>query len=248
MNNGLNIELIKYILVEKMPLLSPQSFTLTALELLQHLHGFVLSKNCIDVSTVKNVIKLLWSVAFNNPNNDVSMNAIRHLNQYYINLLDCTNKFDKEEEFIQQCISHLKDASLLLPIDCDKSLVIIERAVILLKTHLEVFYGRYSFFFRKLKLTSDVDLNMHRIRDKTEPIIKFWVISPYNSDKKSFEFTTMDHIGDLRAEVQLWWQGILNKNNSSDNQLETLICLVLHGKLLCLLYAFWFLKLMLVFL
>ena len=181
------------------------------------------------MSTIKDVIKLLWSVAFKNPNNDVSMNAIRHLNQYYINLLNCTNKFDKEEEFIQLCMLNLKDASLLLPIDCDKSLVIIERAVILLKTHLEVFYGRYSFFFRKLKLTSDVELNMHRIRDKIEPLIRFYVISPYNSDKKMFEFSSMDHIGDLRAEVQVWWQSLLNQNNVNND--NSLICLVLQGML-----------------
>lgn len=214
-----------------MPLLQPESFSLTSLELLQHLHGFVLSKNCVDMSTVQDVIKLLWSVAFKNPNNDVSMNAIRHLNQYYINLLNCTNKFDKEEEFINECVLHLKEASLLLPIDCDKSLVIIERAVILLKTHLEVFYGRYSFFFRKLKLTSEIDLNMHRIRDKIEPLIRFNVFSTYNSDKKTFEFSSMDHIGDLRAEVQFWWQSILSRSNNEINQHETLICLVFHGML-----------------
>lgn len=229
LNNGLNPEIIKYVLLQKMPLLQPESFSLTSLELLQHLNGFVFTKNCIDLSIVTEVNQLLWNVAFKNPHNEVSMNAIRYLNQYYINLLNLSNKFDKEEEFIQLCMKHLKEASLLLPIDCDKSLVIIERAVILLKTHLEVFYGRYSYFFRKLKLTLDVDLTMHRIRDKSEPLVRFWVISPYNSDKKQFEFSAMDYLGDLRAEVQYWWQSILNKNAITNNSLETLICLVLHG-------------------
>lgn len=229
-NNGLNVDIIKYILVEKMPLLQPESFSLTSLELLQHLHGFVFSKNCIDVSTVKDVMNLVWAVAFKNPNNDVSMGAIRHLNQHYINLLNSTNKFDKEEEFIQKCMSNLKDASLLLPIDCDKSLVIIERAVIMLKTHLEVFYSRYSFYFRKLKLISDVDRSSHRIKEKLEATFNFWVVSPYNSDKKLLEMSSSEYVGELRAEVQVWWQSVLESNNHDKETPvpEALICLVYH--------------------
>lgn len=231
-HSGLNLDLIKHILFEKMPQLSPESFSLISLELLQHLHGFILSKNCENLKTFNIVIKLLWDIAFKNPNNEVSMNASRHLNHYYINLLNCTNQFDKEEEFIQLCISYLKDASIILPINCDKSLVLIERAVVLLKTHLETFYGRYSYFFRKLRITSDVDLYMHKIRDKSEGLIRIFVNSPYN-DKTSFEFLLTDFIGDLRAEVQFWWQSFLSKNNINDssNSLDSLICLVLLGKI-----------------
>lgn len=159
------------------------------------------------------------------------MSASRHLNHYYINLLNCTNQFDKEEEFVQLCMSYLKDASIILPINCDKSLVLIDRAVVLLKTHLETFHGRYSYFFRKLKLTSDMDLFMHKIRDKTENVIRIMVNSPFN-DKTSFEFSLTDYIGDLRAEVQFWWQTMSTKNNLCNDpiSLDSLICLVLLGK------------------
>ncbi|KAJ6218179.1 hypothetical protein RDWZM_009336 [Blomia tropicalis] len=226
--NILSTELIAYILVEKMPLLPSEAFSLTSLDLLHNLHGLVLSKSCQDkCQSVKYLVHILWSVAFQNPNSDVSSTAIRNLNSYYISLLSCSNNFDTEEEFISLCIKHLKNASILLPIDCDRSLVIIDRAVILLKNHLEVFQARYSYFFRKLKLTSDLDLTIHRLREKSDTIMRFWVVSPYNSDKKLFEFSPTEHIGDLRAEVQFWWNSIFNK--TINNSLETLICLVYHS-------------------
>lgn len=227
-SNGINLDIIKYILVEKMPLLRPESYSLTSLDLLQHLHGFFFSKNCIDASTVKDVINLVWAVAFKNPDTEVSMAAIRHLNQHYISLLNSTNKFDKEEEFIQKCMLNLKDASVLLPINCDKSLVLIERAVIMLKTHLEVFYNRYSYYFRKLKLASDVDLYCHRARERLDNTLNFYIISPYSSDKKLIEMSSTDCVGELRAEVQTWWQSILESSSFDKDATvpEALICLV----------------------
>nr|XP_027200113.1 ubiquitin carboxyl-terminal hydrolase 34-like [Dermatophagoides pteronyssinus] len=226
LNNGLNIDIIKHILFEKMPFLKPESFSLISLDLLQNLHGFILSKNCENPKTFSIVVKLLWDIAFKNPNQNVSMNASRHLNNYYINLLSCTNRFDKEEEFIRSCIGYLKDASILLPISCQRSLLIIERAVILLKTYLEIFYARYSYFFRTLKLSSKFDLSMHRIPDKSESMINIMVCSPFN-DRNTFEFSLFDYIGDLRAEVQHWWR-MLRKSIEPVAMDDQLICLVLN--------------------
>lgn len=202
-----------------MPQLKPELFSLISLDLLQNLHSFTINKNCENSKTLNIVVKLLWDIAFKNPNPDVSMNASRHLNNYYLNLLNCTNKFEKEEEFIRSCIGYLKDASILLPISCNRSLSIIERAVVLLKSYIEVFCGRYSYFFRTLKLTSNHYLYMHRTREKNEPVIRILATSPFN-DKNTFDLFVLDYIGDLRAEIQHWWHSLQKENG------DNLICLV----------------------
>lgn len=70
------------------------------------------------------------------------MTAIQYLNGYYI-----SRQLEKEEEFVQRCMSHLKEATEELthctPGD-EAPLLRIQRALLLLKTHLETFRRRYA--------------------------------------------------------------------------------------------------------
>lgn len=221
----MRIELVKHLLLEKIPQLQPEVFTPISLEFFQQAHTLLLNK---DHEPMPIVSRKFWSIAFKNPINDVSMSAIKHLNNYYINLINNTNSFEREEEFIQQCVAHLKDASIYLPIDCDKSLAIIERAVIFIKTHLESFHGRFSYLYRELKLSSDIDLSMHKQRDKNDTF-RVWVVAPTTNTKMFIDFTSADYIGDLRAEVQHWANTLLVKSNLG-NTAPTKIILNIQGE------------------
>lgn len=51
---------------------------------------------------------------------------------------------EKEQEFISKCMESLMMASANLEKDAHSSLTIIERGLLLLKTHLEAFRRRYT--------------------------------------------------------------------------------------------------------
>lgn len=65
------------------------------------------------------------------------MSAIQYINQYYM-----SRNLEHEEEFISQCMSYLASASLELATSEEPSLLCIQRALVLLKTHLETFKRR----------------------------------------------------------------------------------------------------------
>jgi len=66
------------------------------------------------------------------------MTAIQYLNGYYI-----SRQLEKEEEFVQRCMSHVREAAEELTHSSTQSdeapLLRIQRALLLLKTHLEIF-------------------------------------------------------------------------------------------------------------
>jgi len=74
------------------------------------------------------------------------MAAIQYLNGYYI-----SRQLEKEDEFIQRSMSHIAEATEELthstPSD-EAPLLRIQRALLLLKTHLEAFRRRYNIFVR----------------------------------------------------------------------------------------------------
>lgn len=69
---------------------------------------------------------------------DVSMTAIQYLNSYYVG-----RQLDHESEFVSQCMAHLAAATADLAESEESSLLCIQRALLLLKTHLETFRKRY---------------------------------------------------------------------------------------------------------
>lgn len=79
---------------------------------------------------------------------DVSMAAIQYLNNYYM----VSRQLSREEEFINNCMSHLSEATSDLRSNEESSLQCIQRALLLLMTHLGTFRKRfghqYIFFFQ----------------------------------------------------------------------------------------------------
>lgn len=60
---------------------------------------------------------------------------------------------EKEQEFISKCMESLMMASANLEKDAHSSLTIIERGLLLLKTHLEAFRRRYTLRLCHCKTT-----------------------------------------------------------------------------------------------
>ncbi len=211
--HGLGIDMLHHILIEKLPQLSPESFSMMALELLQTLSGCLLSQqsNKTHDSIDSVAIKQLWDIALRCSNTDVSMTAIRHLNSYYINLQPHSSRLEKEVEFIKQCMDYLETASKHLSENEEKNLTIIQRAVVLLKTHLEGFRSRYAYNFRRWQLNGDTELLSHRTRERTGCVLRISCQPASLPDRITFEMQSTDYVGELRAEIQHWWESLIKK-------------------------------------
>ena len=188
--HGLGGDMLHHILIHKIPLLAPESFSMMALDLLQTLtQCLITSQQANRIKDVDQVaIKQLWNIALRANNVDVSMNAIKHLNSYYIHLQPHSSKLDKEEEFIKQCMDHLERASKDLAQNEDQSFTIIQRALVLLKTHLEVFRCRFAYYFRRWQLEGDISFLSHRNRERTGNLVRISCQLAALTDKVSENF------------------------------------------------------------
>ncbi|CAG2161635.1 unnamed protein product [Oppiella nova] len=212
-NHGLGIDMLHHILIEKLPQLPPEQFSMMALELLQTLSGCLLTQlnNKTNESLDSTATKQLWDIALRCCNTDVSMTAIRHLNHYYINLQPHSTRLAKEEEFIKQCMDYMETASKHLTENEEKSLTIIQRAVVLVKTHLEGFRSRYAYNFRRWQLNGDTELVSHKGKERTGCLLRISCQPASLPDRTIFEMQSTDYVGELRAEVQHWWESLIQK-------------------------------------
>lgn len=258
--------MLEYILEEKMPTLTPDSYTMIALELLQTLsnnifikkqHEILINRKLIVDQSINNqnnqqklqqqssisqidcreldnatdndqwktasiAIKQLWNIALKAINTDVSMAAIRYLNNYYVHL-QSAKTLDKEEEFINQCMDYLTFSSKNLKNDEEKHLTVIQRALVLLKTHLETFRCRYSFHFRLMQLKGDQSITSHRMKTSINERLhqqSIKIICQFSAlnEKVTFDMYYNDYVGELRAEITNWWTSFLNKTELITNK------------------------------
>jgi len=112
------------------------------------MHSLTLFQQLINLARISGLqedaaeasMDYLWKIALYANNTDVSMTAIQYLNNYYIG-----RQLDKEEEFVERCMSHLADATKEVNhanLSDEAPLLRIQRALLLLKTHLEIFRKR----------------------------------------------------------------------------------------------------------
>ena len=212
--HALNHEHFRHILVEKLPEVKSENYSMLALEIVHHLCLFFLNTpNGEDMVPI--AIKLLWDIALTAANTDVSMTAIRYLNSYYIHSqADEEGGLTKEKDFIEQCMKFLRDSASLLKTDEEKHSTIIQRAMTLLKTHLEVFRTRYAFHLRKMQLEGDSSVVSHRTKvGERIPQNTLRIICQPASlgERTSFEMQYTDCLGELRAEVTHWWEMLQKK-------------------------------------
>lgn len=107
-------------------------------------------------------------------------------------------------------MGHLAKATEELSCLTDESpLLRIQRALLLLKSHLELFRRRYAYHLRKWALDGEgVGSHAQLVGDKGAATIRIVLQPAGNHEKATLELLTTDYVADLRAEVAKWWETI----------------------------------------
>ncbi|XP_076312719.1 ubiquitinyl hydrolase 1 puf isoform X2 [Tachypleus tridentatus] len=219
--HALSLELFKHILLEKMPQLPPESTTMTSLNLLYQLSNVARLSTASYNSSVSEAdvcgIEQLWGIALRALNTDVSMAAIQYLNNYYINVHHGT--LEREEEFIQTCMDSLSKAIQSLCEAEEKSLMIIQRALVLLKTHVEVFHQRYAYHLRRWQLMGQgVVSHRSSLGERRASPLRIICQPAGMTEKTTLEMQFTDYLAKLRAEVTYWWEKMRTKNKTNQSK------------------------------
>ncbi|XP_022096710.1 ubiquitin carboxyl-terminal hydrolase 34-like [Acanthaster planci] len=201
--HALGLETFKHIFFNKMPQLEPESISMTGLNLFQQLCSLarLASSSSYDSPPVEMPgIDHLWKIALRAKNTDVSLSAIKYINSYYINAGN--GSLEKEEEFIKRCMESLSQASAKLDVAQDSSLLILQRGLTLLKTHLEAFRKRYAYHLRQWQLQGrGITSHKRHPLEGHSQTLRIVCQLANRTEKFTVELCSSDLVADLRAEV-----------------------------------------------
>lgn len=202
--HALDASALQYIFTEKLPSLPPEKFSMTGLHLLQQLYKMFKHSDIKPRESSKLYgIDQLWNIAVQARSTEVSWAAISYLNSLYINANGGGLKF--EDEFIGRCMTIIATASKHLSME--QNLQIMERGLLLLKSHIESFKRRFAFHLRLWWLEGrGITCHQQIAQRPTEKHYPIRVIcQPAGlTDKGTFEMNSSDLVADLRAEVTFW--------------------------------------------
>jgi hypothetical protein len=109
----------------------------------------------------KSAIDYIGKLAFKSSNPDVSLAAIQFLNSHFTQS-DTISNAEQENQFIDSCMNYLNEARVTLENDdqinaenFEIAFEIVQRGILLLKNHLDIFQRRHSFQLRVMQLKSD---------------------------------------------------------------------------------------------
>ncbi|KAL0270091.1 UNVERIFIED_CONTAM: hypothetical protein PYX00_007611 [Menopon gallinae] len=229
--HALGIDALKYLYMKKLPSLPPETMSMVGLTLFQQLHNLARYAFAqTDPAAVRDVdlvgMDYLWKVALRANNTDISMSAIQYINQYYM-----SRHLENEEEFICQCMSYLASASRELNTSEESSLLCIQRALVLLKTHLETFKRRYAYHLRRWMLEGKSVGSHVQIMSGDRGYVPIRVvIQPAGlTEKTTLELLSSDYVAELRAEVAKWWENIQQKRSKEGKDTPVLGALLTDG-------------------
>lgn len=113
----------------------------------------------------------------------------------------------------------------------DKALMCIQRALMLLNTHLDTFRRRYAYHLRRWALEGKEFGTHSALRnDGIGPSIRI-VLQPGGlPDKSVLHLHTTDFVADLKAEIAKWWE-ILQGGAKSSGTVAPVLGLYLEGPL-----------------
>jgi len=211
--HGVDDELLDYILKSKLPSLAPESFRLRGLKLLEQLLWIRQDYECCH-ELEHPATRLLWDIALKACDDEVSMAAIRILNHFYIYTNHQKPIACKQgTNFMRYCMEHLRNSFQALKSATDKndvsqSLDVMQKVILLIRTHLEVFKAHWSYFLRVLQLNNEADLTSHRMNAydiKLSMTIRLVCQAASSVPKTTIEMQVSDIMGELRAEIVKWW-------------------------------------------
>lgn len=236
--HAVNDELLDYVLKHKLPTLEPEHFRLRGLKLLEQLLWIRQDFECCH-GLEHPATRLLWDIGLKAVDDEVSMAAIRILNHFYIytNHRKST-KCDKGINFMNHCMDQLHSSLTNLTNQDDYNeinhqLDVMQKIIILIRTHLEVFRAHWSFYLRMLQLNNEADLVSHRLNAydvKITMTIRLVCQAASTLEKTTIEMQAGDFVGELRAEIAKWfyntvdrafWSGELEPTSSPESSSQS---------------------------
>ncbi|XP_041108949.1 ubiquitin carboxyl-terminal hydrolase 34 isoform X4 [Polyodon spathula] len=219
--HAMGMETYKHLFLEKMPQLKPEIISMTGLNLFQHLCNLArLATSAYDSGSNCELCGMdqLWGIALRAQSADVSRAAIQYINSYYIN---GKTGLEKEQEFISKCMESLMMASGNLEKDPHSSLTIIERGLLMLKTHLEAFRRRFAYHLRQWQIEGKgISSHLKALSDKQSLPLRIVCQPAGLPDKMTIEMYPSDQVADLRAEVTHWYENLQKEQMNQQAQLQ----------------------------
>ncbi|KAG5873618.1 hypothetical protein JTB14_023780 [Gonioctena quinquepunctata] len=220
--HALKIDALRRLYTHHLPSLEPEKFSMICLSLFQQLcslNNLLTADLEGGTGESQNVgMDHMWKIALRACNTEVSMAAIQYINSYYMG-----HNLQFEGQFVWQCMTHLKAASEDLASSTtgleEASLLCIQRALLLMKTHIETFRRRYAFHLRKWALEGKgIESHSAAINDRPSTPIRLIVQSGSSSERCFLDMLSTDYIADLRAEIVKWCEGLQQiKNETNEN-------------------------------
>ncbi|XP_029817497.1 ubiquitin carboxyl-terminal hydrolase 34, partial [Manacus vitellinus] len=219
--HAMGMETYKHLFLEKMPQLKPETISMTGLNLFQHLCNLArLATSAYDGGSNSELCGMdqFWGIALRAQSGDVSRAAIQYINSYYIN---GKTGLEKEQEFISKCMESLMIASSNLEQDPHSSLTIIERGLLMLKTHLEAFRRRFAYHLRQWQIEgTGISSHLKALSDKQSLPLRIVCQPAGLPDKMTIEMYPSDQVADLRAEVTHWYENLQKEQINQQAQLQ----------------------------
>lgn len=221
--HGVSDDLLDYVLKNKLPSLAPEHFRLRGLKLLEQLLWIRQDYECCH-GLEHPATRLLWEIALKAVDDEVSMAAIRILNHFYIYTNhQKSTKCDKGVNFMNHCMSQLQSSLIDLTnatelSDLNQLLDVMQKVILLIRTHLEVFKAHWSYYLRILQLNNEADLISHRFSAYENFTVKLTMTvrlvcqAASSIDKITIEVQAGDFIGELRAEIVKWWYSQVDRS------------------------------------
>lgn len=127
---------------------------------------------------------------------------------------------------MSRCMSHLAEATRELVSSAstndESPLLRIQRALLLLKSHLEMFRRRYAYHLRKWAIEGcGVGCHAQLVGDKGALPLRVVIQPASYHEKVTLELTTSDYVADLRAEVAKWWERVAGGGGSDKTSTST---------------------------
>uniref|UniRef100_A0A182R156 ubiquitinyl hydrolase 1 n=1 Tax=Anopheles farauti TaxID=69004 RepID=A0A182R156_9DIPT len=218
--HALGLNAIQHLYMKRLSELKPEGISMVALGLFQQL--FTLGREELfgqsmeggeqqqrDRETDTVGMEHLWKIALRATNTDVSLSAIQYINTYYME-----KQLKYEHQFVAQCMNHLSQAVEELNQHSDNNgpateyaLLCVQRALMLLNTHLDTFRRRYAYHLRRWALEGQEIGTHSALRSEGPgPPIRI-VVQPAGVPDKSFlNMHASDLVADLKAEIAKWWE------------------------------------------
>ncbi|CAB3248888.1 unnamed protein product [Arctia plantaginis] len=237
--HALGLDALRFLYVEKMPTLDPETISIMGLSLYQQLCN--LARMALGTGDFRDTahphtraMDHLWKIALRANSTDVSMAAIQYLNSYYMG-----QQLQQEDDFVAKCMFHLSSAAerliaknrdgerrTLPQMSCEETeegentvdnqniyehmteeaaLQCIQRALLLLKTHLDTFKRRYAYHLRRWALAESgawegcaTGAGGGTVRVTLQPAGA--------GPRASLALHQSDLVAHLRAHVHVWWE------------------------------------------